>query len=325
MGLHRGFGSFFSRKRERQGRVKKRTAFCAVAFIACVVLAGFFLAGGSSLTAGANAMLAKSTVFPLSDKLDGDRDDSRKSGDVPLDYTVCVVQKGDTVSEIAAKYGVQEDSIISTNGIENSRAIHYGEELKIPNQDGLLYTVKSSDTVESIALKYSIQPDRILQVNHLKNGVLVPGLPIFLPGIRMDDMDLQRINGDLFIFPARGWISSPFGVRVDPITGATTNHHGIDLAVPWGTPVGASMAGTVYSTCRNDPDLGNYVVLSHQEGYKTYYLHLSSIQVREGQRVAQGQTIGRVGDTGVVTGTHLHFGVSQYGTYINPLSVLYHH
>lgn len=241
----------------------------------------------------------------------------------PLDYTFCEVQSGDTLSGIAARYGLRVDSIVSVNGIKDARAVPSSAKLKIPNQDGLLYTVQAGDSLESIAARYSLSSELLRQVN--RAGDLSPGQSVFLPGARMDADELQRINGDVFIWPARGPVSSSFGARDNPFTGERSFHHGVDLAVSWGTAVGAARAGTVLDVGHDDPSLGNYVVLAHGSGYDTYYFHLSSIAVRHGQRVAQGQMIGRVGDTGGVTGTHLHFGISRYGVYFNPVSVVGKH
>lgn len=111
-------------------------------------------------------------------------------------------------------------------------------------------------------------------------------------------------------------ITSPFGYRVAPTTGASTYHQGVDLDTGTGWPVYATRAGiatTAYSS-----SAGNYVIVDHQDGYKSVYMHLSGFSVSSGTVVSAGQQIGLTGSTGVSTGDHLHFGISYNGVYVNP-------
>ena len=111
--------------------------------------------------------------------------------------------------------------------------------------------------------------------------------------------------------------TSPFGERERPTAGASTNHKGVDLAAPEGTDIGAAKSGTVL-VAEYDPSCGYYVVIEHDEGYRSVYMHMSSFDVQVGQSVSQGEKIGDCGSTGVSTGSHLHFGISQNGQYKNP-------
>lgn len=115
-------------------------------------------------------------------------------------------------------------------------------------------------------------------------------------------------------------LSVPFGSRVHPITGQTTNHSGIDIVLDAGTPVLAAAAGTVTETDFAPVD-GQYIVLNHGS-LTTKYCHLLEIQVEAGETVSAGQTIGAVGQTGQSTGPHLHFEVAQNGSLVDPLSLL---
>jgi len=116
-----------------------------------------------------------------------------------------------------------------------------------------------------------------------------------------------------------GTITSTFGNRNQPTAGASTNHKGIDIAVPTGTSVVAAGSGTVVVSSYQAA-AGNYVMLSHGNGLYTVYMHCSKLLVSVGQQVTKGQTIALSGSTGVSTGPHLHFGVNVNGTYVNPLS-----
>lgn len=112
-------------------------------------------------------------------------------------------------------------------------------------------------------------------------------------------------------------ITSPFGYRQSPTTGASSYHQGVDLDSTTGTPVVASRAGVV-TVAGWGSAAGNYVQIDHQDGFRTIYMHLNNYSVRTGQIVSAGQTIGTVGSTGVATGDHLHFGISLNGVYVNP-------
>lgn len=122
-----------------------------------------------------------------------------------------------------------------------------------------------------------------------------------------------------FIWPVRGTITSYYGYRY--IFGSTSFHSGLDIAVPYGTAVKAADGGTVtYSGWQGS--YGKLVVITHDNGTKTYYAHNSSLLVSVGDKVYQGQTIAKVGMTGTATGYHLHFEVRVGGRSVNPLNYL---
>lgn len=115
-------------------------------------------------------------------------------------------------------------------------------------------------------------------------------------------------------------VSSNFGRRLHPVTGKMKAHNGTDYAAPVGTPVWASGDGIVRKSSYNQYN-GNYVIIQHSNTYTTKYLHLSKRLVKNGQRVKQGQTIGKVGRTGRVTGAHLHYEFLVNGRHKNPRTV----
>ncbi len=112
-------------------------------------------------------------------------------------------------------------------------------------------------------------------------------------------------------------ISSRFGYRVHPILKSRHFHGGVDYAAPTGTPVHAVADGRVTFAARKGPN-GKLIKLRHVGGYESFYLHLSRMKVRRGQRVKQGQLIGKVGSTGRSTGPHLDFRLKKRGKYLNP-------
>jgi murein DD-endopeptidase MepM/ murein hydrolase activator NlpD len=132
-----------------------------------------------------------------------------------------------------------------------------------------------------------------------------------------------------FAWPEPGPITQPFGCSdllgepYDPSCPTRHFHTGIDIGANFGTPIGAADAGVVSLVTRGwGGGYGNYVLVTHGNGYATLYAHLSAIYVSEGQAVRRGQTLGAEGSTGYSTGPHLHFEIRYNGAYQNPLSYL---
>ena len=113
------------------------------------------------------------------------------------------------------------------------------------------------------------------------------------------------------------YMSSPFGMRQSPTTGASSYHQGVDLAAPQGTPIYASRAGVV-TTATYSSSAGYYVTINHGDGFSSIYMHMTNYVVGAGSAVSAGQLIGYVGNTGITTGYHLHFGIAYNGAYVNP-------
>ena len=113
------------------------------------------------------------------------------------------------------------------------------------------------------------------------------------------------------------YMSSPFGFRTSPTSGASSYHQGVDLAAPANTPIYASRAGVV-TTATYSNNAGYYVTINHGDGFSSIYMHMNNYVVSSGQAVSAGQLIGYVGRTGIATGYHLHFGIAYNGAYVNP-------
>ena len=124
--------------------------------------------------------------------------------------------------------------------------------------------------------------------------------------------------------PVSGYrLTSAFGMRKHPVLGVVRMHNGIDMACAAGTPIYATRAGTVTTASYQASGAGNYVSINHLDGFSSIYMHMTHYVVSKGQSVSQGQLIGYVGNTGISTGDHLHFGISYAGTYVNPLAYIY--
>ena len=129
----------------------------------------------------------------------------------------------------------------------------------------------------------------------------------------------QLPDGCLFLWPVRGPITSDYGYRF--IFGETNFHRGVDIAAPSGTAINAAADGVVLFAGEKGT-YGNLVIVSHQNGFVTYYAHCSKLLVEAGETVTQGQPVAAVGSTGRSTGPHLHFEVRYQNSPIDPLLYL---
>lgn len=256
---------------------------------------------------------------------------SAKPRSETLEYKV---QSGDTVSTIAEKFGISQDTIKWANNITNVNAIRPGDSLKILPVTGVEVTVKSGDTLQSLAKKY--QADAQAIVDFPFNGVpddfsLKSGQNLIIPDGSPPEIKAPKpkpqpqfltqgpsspvfsaFGGGQFIWPTRGLITQYFAWY----------HPGIDIANRASPAIAASDGGTVIVGGWPDSyGYGNRVVIDHGNGYRTLYAHLSNIYVSVGQVVSRGQVIGQMGSTGRSTGTHLHFEIHK-GVALNPLSIL---
>ncbi|MCC5898255.1 MAG: M23 family metallopeptidase [Phormidium sp. BM_Day4_Bin.17] len=144
---------------------------------------------------------------------------------------------------------------------------------------------------------------------------------------RMDDFKAtvtpERLWTGSFIHPSDGPITTPYGVRryYNGVWAENYYHRGLDYAAPTGAPVVAAARGRValVGTVSQGFELhGNSVGVDHGQGVTTIYIHLSQIEVQEGQMVEAGDLIGRVGSTGISTGPHLHWGLYVNGECVDP-------
>ena len=122
-------------------------------------------------------------------------------------------------------------------------------------------------------------------------------------------------------WPVHGRLSSKFGWRLHPILHEHRMHSGIDIAVPEGTPIHAAQGGrVVYSALRGGAGL--CVIIEHGGGRRTSYAHCSKLKVKEGDTVTQDQVLALAGSTGLSTGPHVHFSITQNGEAVDPMGAL---
>ena len=262
----------------------------------------------------------------------------------PPIFTIYEVQTGDTVSTIAAGFGLQPESIVWNNvEISDKDVLAVGQLLRIPATDGVIHEVRLDETLSDIAARYSADLSAITAFT--SNGIKEPDdiqeqQLVFVPGGTMPPPPAPapaavaaapaQSTGDAaaeppsvpftpsagLIWPTSGPISSymdgshPLGIDIDEYNNPNA-------------PILASTSGVV-TFAGGDPccSYGLHVVIVSPAGIETLYAHLSSINVAQGQQVSQGTVIGYAGCTGYCTGNHLHFEVIDNGTRENPLSYL---
>ncbi|MDI9494958.1 MAG: peptidoglycan DD-metalloendopeptidase family protein [Bacillota bacterium] len=144
--------------------------------------------------------------------------------------------------------------------------------------------------------------------------------------IEKDIIALQRaveyVGGELmWPLPGHYRITSEYGGRIHPITGKWSTHGGMDIAAPYGTDILAANGGVVIFAGYHY-SYGNYIIVDHGGGIATLYAHCSRLLAREGQAVAKGEAIAKIGSTGESTGNHLHFEVRLNGVRKNPIEYL---
>jgi murein DD-endopeptidase MepM/ murein hydrolase activator NlpD len=130
-----------------------------------------------------------------------------------------------------------------------------------------------------------------------------------------------RLSSTPSIWPARGWMTSGFGMRQDPYTGKSTMHHGIDISNQPGVPVLAPAAGVV-TFAGMSGGFGRVIVVDHGFGIRTRFAHLEEMTVAVGDRVDRGDKIGSIGNSGRSTGPHLHYEVELNGVTENPVNYI---
>jgi len=118
-------------------------------------------------------------------------------------------------------------------------------------------------------------------------------------------------------------LSSDYGIRIHPILKVRIMHRGIDLAGKAGVDILTTANGIVTTIKKRSWGYGNYIIVTHKDGYKTRYAHLSKINVKQGQQVQRGEKIGELGSTGMSTGPHLHYEVIKDNETIDPLFFSY--
>jgi murein DD-endopeptidase MepM/ murein hydrolase activator NlpD len=255
---------------------------------------------------------------------------------------------GDTINSIAARFGLEPESIAWSNSRRIVQVLRPGDDVNIPPVNGVYVQIVGSQNIQEIAAQYQITDPYIVidsEFNTLEGSTpeTVPpsGSYVFIPGGSGEDVTwnpgvtTEERNGQVVVTsfapgdPGSCGNVSPGGgsAWVNPLPGGTfvrgfsSFHTGIDLSAAVGTPVRAANSGSVIFAGWNSWGYGNTVVLAHGP-FLTLYGHMSSIAVGCGQIVGAGQTIGAVGSTGNSSGPHLHFEIRNGQTPTDPTATL---
>ena len=238
-----------------------------------------------------------------------------------------VLQPGETISSLMARYGLSLAAIVGANpGISSLDRLPVGLELLIPPGEGMVVALDLEQTVLDLVKIYGVSPVALARANKIDSPAdLRPGQLLFLPGVTprhaLDRLAEVREQENTYIWPVHGRLTSFFGPRRLGM-GTSNFHSGLDIAAPTGTPVVAARAGTVTFAGWSNRGFGNLVKIRHAGGAETWYAHFNRILVTVGQQVRQGEVVGRIGSTGISTGPHLHFEVHEGGRPHDPLRFL---
>jgi len=270
------------------------------------------------------------------------------------DYHIII--KGETLSSISREHGIPVEKLMLFNKLSSDR-IFPGQKLYLKprirqKQEYVTvrpipacghHTVRSKESITRIAKMYDLSLIEIMDINNLKSFKLEPGQKIYLksggitskapeaekiqikPVPDSKDRDLneeaekkslesrkiERLKNTELVLPLKGIVTSEFGIRNGK------PHKGIDIESQIGTPILAVMKGRV-AYVGTQRGYGNVIILEHDNFIMTVYAHNETNLVREGDEVSAGQPIATVGDTGTVTGPHLHFEYRLKGVAINP-------
>lgn len=241
--------------------------------------------------------------------------------------TTYIVQKGDTLSEIAEKFDITTNTILWANDLQKDSKIKIGQELVILPVSGVQYTVKSGDAVESIARRFKADKQEIIDHNNLGNNSLIKiGDVLVIPGVATHIIATNAPANKSSNTVTKTVSASVTAVKdvsqkvaavlfAKPVEAATKTQgiHGnnaVDLAASEDTPILAAADGEVaISQDGWNGGYGTYVVINHSNGTQTLYAHNSENLVSVGEKVTQGQIIAYMGSTGKSTGDHVHFEV----------------
>ena len=241
----------------------------------------------------------------------------------PVKFIEYKLISNDNLWDISRKKGLQIDSIVSINKLKNNHVIREGTIIYLPNIDGILVKDNSSNAIDNLSKKYNISSEIIYFFNST-NTIIPHPLGVsnfFLPGVSYSLRERSAILGMEFLSPIYStWITGRWGIRIHPLTKKRSFHKGIDLGGQIGEKVYSSMAGRIIFAS-SAYGYGKMVIMKHRGGYETRYAHLNAICVKVGQKIPNQTPIGEVGQTGHVTGPHLHFEVRKNGKSIDPKKV----
>lgn len=265
------------------------------------------------------------------------------------DYITYTVVEGDTIFDIAERYGLMAETILWTNWYtlgEMPDAIYPGNEVLVPPDDGAMYMWYEGDGLNGVSGYFGVTPETIVNypLNNLDPSTLgdwslpniAAGTMLFVPGGTRPNISWipargEEISGNSYLGPGAcsGILYGNIGTGA--FTWPTTAHYlsgydytppvhnGLDFDGDFGSPIYAADSGVVIYSGWSDRGYGNLIVLDHDGGWQTYYAHLLDDTLLPcGSNVVIGELIAYMGSTGNSTGPHLHFEMRLNGNPVNP-------
>lgn len=232
-------------------------------------------------------------------------------------------REGEDLFSLAARCNIPYAALASLNRLSHPALPETGKALLLPSMPGIFISDEPRSDLERLlaASRLSRQGAESVALTVSRGGAAE--IFHFCPGADFSPTERIFFLNAGFRFPLRAFtLTSPYGVRQNPVTGNIGLHAGLDLAAPEGAEVFAAGEGTV-TEIGDDPVYGNYVVIRHGENWASLYGHLRSVETTLRSSVRSGTLIGRVGSTGQSTGPHLHFELRQNGRARDPGKLLF--
>ncbi|MEK7544886.1 MAG: M23 family metallopeptidase [Patescibacteria group bacterium] len=245
------------------------------------------------------------------------------------------IEEGENLSLIASKYGIKVETLLWENSLSLGSTLKIGQKLSVPPLDGVSHTAIAGENLEKIAALYKADKASLVAYNDMSSGVIQKGQVIFIPNAkpvsgrsvqstqsvsrgsqaragvsvgRLAGTDARPTAGKFLIFPTIGSLTQKFH----------KGHFAFDIGNRGRPPIWAASAGTVIKASSGTwgGGYGTHIIIDHGNGVQTLYAHMEYLTVKVGEKVTQGQVVGKMGNTGNVrgvTGIHLHFEVIDRG------------
>lgn len=224
----------------------------------------------------------------------------------------------DTLIALASSTGIPYDTLSTINSVPDVSFPLENIQILVPTVKGLFVAEKPLNAVEILLFKEFEN-----QIENAPSYVFKGKKFFFLEGKRFTPYQRLFFLDSGFSLPLdSNSMTSEFGMRKSPVYGTWKQHNGIDFASKVGDKVYACKNGIVSFVKKNDEIFGNYLIIAHSGGMTSVYAHLSKIFVAKGENVRSRQIIGETGESGKVTGPHLHFEIRQGGKATDPKKLL---
>jgi murein DD-endopeptidase MepM/ murein hydrolase activator NlpD len=236
---------------------------------------------------------------------------------------------GEDLFALAARCNIPYGAIASLNRLTHPADLEGAGEILLPSTPGLFIPREPGSDLERLMTaartrtEFDPRASGAGAVPLIINAGNSRGEVYFYPGGDFSPTERNFFLNRGFRFPLRNFrLTSPYGMRQNPVTGRLRLHEGLDLAAPAGTGVYAAADGIVTET-GEDPVYGRYIIIKHGDNWASLYGHLQNIETALRSEVRSGTLIGRVGSTGQSTGPHLHFELRRNGQARDPGKYLF--